>query len=82
VGNKDGDVKMSKGRKKGLSQEFTGPLWDSGRGADTEVSTLEEYLKESCKRPNGLHEDWLHSLLAEGVSLENALEMLVGETPN
>lgn len=45
--------------------------------SDRETSRLEHLLTLSCKNPEIFHEEWLRPLLAEGLDLDQAFELVV-----
>jgi hypothetical protein len=72
----DGDVEMKKDRKMDLSSEFSGPLWGDRQTDSKEVSALEALINESYGNKTGFHQEWLQSLLAEGLTLDRVFDLV------
>jgi hypothetical protein len=72
----DGDVEMKKDRKMDLSSEFSGPLWGDRQRDSKEVSALEALINESYGNKTGFHQEWLQSLLAEGLTLDRVFDLV------
>jgi hypothetical protein len=72
----DGDGEMKKERKMDLSSEFSGPLWEDRQTDSKEISALEELMRESYENKNGFHEEWLQSLLIEGLTLDQVFDLV------
>jgi len=70
----DGDVKMRRARKNKLLQDFTGPLWDD-RHPDFSSAAMEELANASHEEI--FRQDWFYPLLAEGVELEQIVDLLL-----
>jgi hypothetical protein len=67
---------MKKDRKMDLSSEFSGPLWGDRQTDSKEVSALEELINESYGNKTGFHQEWLQSLLAEGLTLDRVFDLV------
>ncbi|HTZ46709.1 MAG TPA: hypothetical protein VMH20_03915 [Verrucomicrobiae bacterium] len=65
---------MRRERKKKLTEDFTGPLWD-----DPHTNFGETAMEElaSASREETFRQDWLYPLMAEGVELEQIVDLLL-----
>jgi len=71
---------MSRERKGGAIQEFSGPLWDDRPKEFVSTVVLEELVKASCENPDHFCEEWLHPLVAEGLDLDRIFDLLLNGT--
>jgi hypothetical protein len=65
---------MRRERKYKLMEDFTGPLWDN-QHSDFSESAMEELAKASSE--DTFRQDWLYPLMAEGVELEQIVDLLL-----
>lgn len=65
---------MRRERKNKLTQDFTGPLWDDHH-PDFSTAEMEELANASHEET--FRQDWLYPLLAEGLELENIVDLLL-----
>ena len=71
---------MTRERRSGAWDEFTGPLWQDEPHAKTDASRLDQLVKEYYENPASFHESWLEPLLAEGLSMDRAYDLVLGGT--
>ena len=65
---------MRRERKNKLMQDFTGPLWDDQQ-SEFSPAAMDELA--SASREETFREDWLYPLMAEGVELEQIVDLLL-----
>jgi len=59
-----------------LSSEFSGPLWGDRQTDTKEISALEQLINESYENKNCFHQEWLQSLLSEGLTLDRVFDLV------
>jgi len=67
---------MTRVRRNGHNSEFL-TLLERCKKGDGEKGRVEHLLTVSCENPEIFHEEWLRPLLAEGLDLDQALELVV-----
>lgn len=65
---------MRRERKNKLMEDFTGPLWDDQHSNFSEAA-MEELANSSGE--DSFRQDWLYPLMAEGVELEQIVDLLL-----
>jgi hypothetical protein len=68
---------MKRQGKLGANHEFHGPLWDDQSNYQHQGDAFECLIDQYSEDPRSFAEDWLQPLLAEGLSADGALELLV-----
>ena len=59
------------------TQEFRGPLWDDHHKDQREGEAFGGLVDQYSEDPRSFAKDWLQPLLAEGLSAEGVLDLLV-----
>jgi hypothetical protein len=73
----DGVGKMKRQGKGELNHEFRGPLWDDHRKDHCELEAFDGLVDQYSENPNSFAENWLQPLLAEGLTADGVLELLL-----
>jgi hypothetical protein len=68
---------MTRVRRNKKNWDFRSFLERWGQGDMVEITTLEQFVKESCENPEGFLEEWLRPLLEQGLSMEQAYELVM-----
>lgn len=59
------------------NHEFSGPLWDDHRDNQREGEAFDGLVDQYSDNPHSFAQDWLQPLLAEGLSADGVLDLLV-----
>jgi hypothetical protein len=70
-------MQMKRQGKLSPNNEFRGPLWDDHRNDQREGQAFDGLVDQYSANPHSFVEDWLQPLLAEGLSADGVLDLLV-----
>lgn len=68
---------MKRQGKLEANHEFHGPLWDDHRKDQREGEAFDGLIGQYSENPRSFAEDWLQPLLAEGLTADRVLELLL-----
>lgn len=68
---------MKKQGKFDAHHEFRGPLWDEHRKDQREGEAFDGLVDRYSENPQNFAENWLQPLLAEGLTADGVLDLLV-----
>jgi hypothetical protein len=68
---------MKSPKKLHANHEFCGPLWDDHGKSQREGQVFDILVDQYSEDPRSFAEDWLQPLLAEGLSADGVLDLLL-----
>lgn len=71
------EVTMTGARRKKYSRDFVSILARCGAEDAGKLIALEQFVEESTENPEAFMEEWLRPLLRQGLSMEQAYEVVI-----